>query len=217
MPEPILLCPTTFEARLIEPRLRRIFPAAKIIGAGQHCTAVLRELTARHAAGTVAILAGIGGGLTARARAGHAYAISRVVIPDGTTVAAEWLPAGVETLPLLASDTVLSTAQVKRDAAQRTGCDLVDMESHHFIAAARRAGWRWLVVRGVSDDHETMLPGAVMNFLDSTGALRPWAIASHLLTHPWHIPMLARLRRDSAIAMGAAAAAIETAMREAGR
>ncbi|MCE9620339.1 MAG: hypothetical protein K8R92_10605 [Planctomycetes bacterium] len=214
MPATILLCPTSFENRRIEPRLRPLFTAIHTIGVGEHCTHALRTLAGQFGPGTTAILAGVAGGLTNQARAGHAYAISQVTTQDGRTIPARWIPNGAETLPLFSSPVVLSDAQVKLVAARKFHSDLVDMESHHFVDTAQQAGWRWLIVRGVSDDHESQLPEAVMNFMEPSGHTRSHAVAFHLATRPWHIPLMMRLGRASTAAMGAASAVIEKALRE---
>lgn len=104
---------------------------------------------------------------------------------------------------VLGVDHVVPTPRAKQALGERTGAELVDMESHHFAAACERLGIRWAIVRGVSDGPDDALPPGVERFVGPDGATRPAAVAAACLRRPWLLPGLLRLRGASARALAA--------------
>lgn len=149
------------------------------------------------------LLAGVAGALSPRMHVGEAYVITDV--RDRTEV----LPR-----PTLAADGGASVASTNRPVlapsdrsrlAAETGADLVDLESAAFARAASALGWRWGIVRGVSDDGSEGLPAKIGEWIDPRGRVRPARICLDLLRNPGLIGPVRRLRRQSDAALEAAA------------
>ena len=228
----LMLCAMNFESDIASKRLGNRC-VIRTIGVGEHCAHALKDLANEFGAGTNVILCGLAGGLSARAKLGQAYVASHVTAPNGSVIPAPWMPSGVNTpplaskefssvdtpmnsaaLPLFCADVLLADTHVKAQTARQFSCDMVDMESAHFARAAAQAGWRWLIVRGVSDDVQTQLPPGVFNFVNPAGAPRPLAIALHVATHPWQIPLLRHLGQKCTLAMNNACDIVERALME---
>ena len=71
--------------------------------------------------------------------------------------------------PLLVSETVITTAAGKTEAAKASGCIAVDMESCGAARAASEAGVPFLAVRAVSDTVEEDLPVDFNRFMKGGG------------------------------------------------
>ena len=228
----LMLCAMNFESDIASKRLGNRC-VIRTIGVGEHCAHALKDLANEFGAGTNVILCGLAGGLSARAKLGQAYIASHVTAPNGSVIPTPWMPKGVNTpplaskefvsvdtpmistaLPLFCADVLLADTHVKAQTARQFSCDMVDMESAHFARAAAQAGWRWLIVRGVSDDVQTQLPPGVFNFVNAAGAPRPLAVALHVATHPWQIPLLRHLGQKCTLAMNNACDIVERALME---
>ncbi len=232
MPTPLMLCAMQFESNIAIKRLGNRC-VIRTIGVGKYCAKELGALAKEFGAGTNVILCGLAGGLSARAQLGQAYVASHVTAPNGVVIPAPWMPIGVNApppasqdlacvdthtkalaLPLFCADVLLADTQIKAQTARQFSCDMVDMESAYFARVCAQAGWRWLIIRGVSDDIDTQLPPGVFNFVNAAGAPRPMAIALHVATHPWEIPSLRHLGRMSTLAMNNACDIVERALTE---
>jgi hypothetical protein len=99
-------------------------------------------------------------------------------------------------------------AEEKVRLADEIGADLVDLESRAFAVAATSRGWRWGIVRGISDAANTDLPGGIERWVDGAGRLRwPFVLAA-MSRRPALLGPLLRLRRDAWAAMRAVAGRI---------
>ncbi|MFM8872608.1 MAG: hypothetical protein ACKOJI_04510 [Phycisphaerales bacterium] len=159
--------------------------------------------------GATVVLAGVAGA-TSPIDAGHAVAVGRVVDGRG----GEWTPpigtATPRTARCLSVDEVLASTEAKDRAARNHGADLVDMESAAFARAASARGWRWAVVRGISDTVDETLPEGVGDWVDGHGRLRIWHVVRAILRRPTLLVRLRSLRARSVAAMRAVAAALES-------
>ena len=81
----------------------------------------------------------------------------------------------------------------ERAAVARAGADLVDLESVAFAEIATDRGWRWAIVRGVSDDAGSPLPAGVESWVDRRGRSRPLRTAGAVVRHPAMVASLVRL------------------------
>jgi len=162
-----------------------------------------------HARGSLFILAGLCGGLTA----GHEVPpIARVIDEHGH----EWTPtlaprfddsalgtrhsALGSPVTLIGVDRIISTPADKRALAAATGAAIVDMESHAFAARCEELGVPWAVVRGVSDTPEETLPEEVLHWITPEGNTRTARAVRDMLLHPGHIPhILAFVRRSNRV------------------
>jgi hypothetical protein len=155
------------------------------------------------------VLAGIAGGLRPHMSTTTAYVASTIVDSTSRRWEPTWPgPTGTATAAILQADAVLTTPQSKRDAAARFGADLVDMESAAFAELAAARGWRWTVVRGVSDDDAAALPADIGDWLHPSGRLRPLRIASTLARRPALLGPALRVRADGKSALRSVAAIV---------
>jgi hypothetical protein len=100
-------------------------------------------------------------------------------------------------------------ASEKAALAERTGADLIDLESAAFAAAASSRGWRWGIVRGVSDTAHSDLPPDVGLWIDRLGRLRWAALLVAIARRPVLAGFLLRLGRHARQAMKAVAERID--------
>ncbi len=140
-------------------------------------------------AASFVVVAGLCGSLTA-ARVGDVVAYTRIVGNDG----AEDLDSAavVRVLSMLAparpvvacmTDHVVTRATERAALAAHFAADVVDMEAFHLARALRARGTRFAMVRVVSDDPSADLP-PIEHALDSSGAIRPLALATAFARAP---------------------------------
>ena len=97
-------------------------------------------------------------------------------------------------------ETVVDPA-AKRALGARSGAELVDKESVAFAQVAANAGWRWAVVRGVSDGVEEALPADIDRWVTPAGRPRRAFVLRRLARKPSLWPLVRRLKRHTAAAM----------------
>ena len=101
------------------------------------------------------------------------------------------------------SDRILATAGDKRALSEATGALAVDMESHAVAAVATDAGIPFLVLRALADPFDQTVPQVAREALRPDGAIRIRATFGGLLRQPGQLIELARLARQSALALAA--------------
>ncbi len=112
-------------------------------------------------------------------------------------VAAARAGVSVKAARLLTHTHVITDPDIKATLAQRSGCDLVEMEAAPFVALAERHQLDWLCVRSVFDTAVERLP-ALERLAQARGlnVLRELAILAS--TQPRSFASLPRLARRSA-------------------
>ncbi|MCH8152972.1 MAG: hypothetical protein IH830_11450 [Planctomycetes bacterium] len=212
---PIIVSPLEFERRALRRaglghrcRLFCCGPGSRAI---QHWAA---SVTLVAPATQPVILAGLAGSLRKTYMTRSAHLISTVIGDDGR----RWAPSFGSPLQMTnrsasiiaSSPTTLTTPIAKRAFADRSGADLVDRESAAFAEAATQRGWRWAIVRGVSDGLQETLPPQIDDWIDQTGRAKASAVLGGILRHPGVVRDIGRLRRDGLAAMQAVAKLICT-------
>jgi nucleoside phosphorylase len=208
--QPLIVCPLKHEARALTRAGLSSCAMIEVTGVGP--ASIARWCKRRGAErGRIVILAGVAGALTDRCNVGEAYRIGRIVSADGSNIGT----------PTLAGDTVItSVEEIIADEQRRAACvretraDLVDMESAAFARCAQESGWRWAIIRGVSDGPTSPLPRYVTQWAKTDGTLDARAVMRDLALHPLRIPAVMRLGRHTARALRAVAAEIAGEMRE---
>ncbi len=133
-------------------------------------------------------------------------------------------PPAVHTGMLLSRDRVLTTPEQKREAARAALDDLervaggatsadpaalsplcVEMETAGLARVAEEHGIPWAAVRAVSDTSEEGLPLDFNRLRGANGDLPVSRVALAAVTHPWSIPGLIRLGKNSSAAADALA------------
>jgi hypothetical protein len=217
----IVLCAVEFERQAL--RRAGIDKIAVVICTGPGPEAVIRFAERHGEHEGLVILAGLAGALRPSLRPGQARMIGSVIGDDGrrfssgvardmtATMMLDISTHATAAAPLAviaSSPLVISTVDAKRALAARSGADLVDQESGAFALAASVLGWRWIIVKGVSDGHDAQLPSDVDCWVDSAGRLRPARAAMAIALRPWNAARMLRLGRDAKAAMLAVAAIV---------
>ncbi|MCW3051495.1 MAG: Nucleoside phosphorylase [Chthonomonadales bacterium] len=178
---------------------------------GVGTTKAARETTAVVTSGQVQglIVCGFGGGLTEQITPGSLMVAERVLDATGATSEAPKVyrpdrrmrelaegPCG----DLVTVQRVLTTPEEKRALYARTKAQMVDMETVGAIVAAEQAGLPWLAVRVATDSVEEALPLDFNALADAEGNVDRGRVIAATLTHPWKIPALIRLGKNSSLA-----------------
>jgi adenosylhomocysteine nucleosidase len=201
-PQAIVVCPLEFERQAL--RRAGIERLAQLHCCGRGAEAACRwaeESALACGAASMVLLAGLAGSLCDQRPARSAMIADAIVSARGD----RFVPALLDSAPhaptiVTSSLHEVSSAQ-KRELARSTGAHLVDLESVAFAQQAAARGWRWGVVRGISDDLATTLPSGVEQWTDASGRTRHWRVAASLLRRPGQVGAVLRLGRDSAAAM----------------
>ena len=214
---PRIICPLQFEAT----HLRRAL-AAQDVGSleitccGPGAVGVERwAQAAALAAGSAVVLAGTAGGIDERTRVGQAYVIERVISDAGESWTPTLSPPPASEAAIITSvNSIVTNADQRRALAQRTGAHLVDLESVAFARLASAHGWRWGIVRGVSDDLATSLPQGIDSWIAPDGRTRKLAVLAALLRKPSLARDVRCLRHNSLRALDSAALIAARMLRE---
>ena len=159
-------------------------------------------------AGSLVVLAGVAGSLRPRPAPGEAVELSAVVGPDGRLAVPGPPLTTLARARCLSVPAPIATVAGKRAEALRDRSDIVDLESAAFASVAIDRGWRWHVVRGISDGWLDALPEGIDGWTDAEGRTRLGAVARALLRRPATAADLVRIGRASTAAMRAVAAAL---------
>jgi len=162
-------------------------------------------------AGAQVWLAGLAGGLHHNLQVGQAYAINSIVIDptaQGTTDLRPPLQALAPTAKLTSVGQPLTTPQQKAATYATTGADLVDMEAGDFGKIAEVRGWRWGVIKGISDTSDQGLPKIVTAMTNQEGHHRLWPMAWGLARGPHHLPALMALGQNARRGLASVAACL---------
>jgi len=211
---PVILCALEFERAVM---LRAgLDQRADIICCGPGAEAVVQWSEREGMERRNIVLAGLAGGLRESAIAGRAYLAATIIAPSGRQYRSAFaieLCSSVQRdvreplrSAIIASvDHVVTARAAKRAIAEKTSAEVIDMESAVFAEAATIFGWRWAVVRGISDDCGDSLPWGIERWVDARGRTRTLRAILSILRRPWILPAVLRLRRNSRAAMASAA------------
>lgn len=184
---------------------------SRIVAGGGDAARLAEGLAALAPSSSAMLSFGIAGGLAPGLRPGDIRVAAAAIAPDGTRYPAyaPWADALVAALgcpPPVAFACVARPLVEPDDKAalhQRTGADLVDMESSIAAAVARRYGLPFAALRVVSDAAERALPPAVMVSMRPGGGLDLPAILLSVVKKPGQIPGLVRTGSESRRAFAA--------------
>jgi len=211
----VILSPTEYERRTLarEAALQDCVIVRCGVGADRVRVAVEQHC----AAGDIAILCGIAGGLAPAFRAGSALLVTEVVNAESgfrwtPPIGSQQSPQLNRTVRITASGHVLCSTKEKAGLQNMTGADLVDLESVAFAQAADYMQLQWGIVRGVSDALETDLPPDLGRWVHPDGRIRVSAIVRSLIRRRASIRQINQLRRASSAALRDAAAIVSEAI-----
>ncbi len=106
------------------------------------------------------------------------------------------------------SGTIITSAE-KKKIADATGAVALDMESGGAARACKDAGIPFIAIRAISDMLDEDLPVDFNLFMDD-GKINPTRLIFYLLAHPWKIPALIKLGRNSSLACEKLGEAVES-------
>jgi adenosylhomocysteine nucleosidase len=153
--------------------------------------------------GSLVVLAGVAGGLADGFRAGAAR-VATVRDTNGhmwsASIPTSWTGRRATCLSV---DAPLADPAAKRAAGIAHAADIVDMESAAFADVATTRGWRWAIIRGISDAVDDRLPAGIDRWTDQWGETQLGTVAGDLATRPWMLPAVIALGRRSRAAMHA--------------
>jgi adenosylhomocysteine nucleosidase len=152
---------------------------------------------------SVCIASGFAGALQPTAKLGDIVACERVqhhtnhqieiCDPDLLAHASENGATRIATL--LTTDHVVNTATEKNLLS--TFADAVDMESFAILQAANKKKVPCAVVRVISDSFDRDMPAELDTIVDPQGHLKIAGVVRYIAKHPFMVPALVRLGRDS--------------------
>jgi nucleoside phosphorylase len=109
---------------------------------------------------------------------------------------------------LLTTDHVANTATEKNRLS--TFADAVDMESYAILHAANKKAVPTAVLRVISDSFDRDMPAELDTIVDSQGHVKIAGVVRYVAKHPFNVPALVRLGRESKIAAEALARFLES-------
>ena len=195
-----IITPLAHEARALQATARHHGWTLLVCGPGQQGIERLAHLTNTPPAGHTVVLAGLAGGLAPDLAAGDLIIPQMVLGSDGEQFTPPLqLPTGGGLISTL--EDICVSPETKASLWTETGAHAVDIESAHFAKLALQNGWKWGIVRGISDSSATELPKECGLWIGSNGTLRPLPLITSLLRDPRRVGMLLGLRRASVAAM----------------
>lgn len=221
---PLILCPTHYERRHLRGELSRLGIGAEFDVCGVGPGSVNRWLERsdqarvdRSPAGRRVILAGIAGGLDPSLHLGFVATAGKIV-GAGAEQAAEhpsFFPTILKdpAVTIASVDRVCATPADKQLLRERTGASLVDMESGAFAAAATVRGWKWGVVRGVSDRADHGVDQWLIDILKVDGSVDAPALLRAICASPRRLAMMVAINRFASATLAAVAREIDALLR----
>ncbi|MBI3419986.1 MAG: hypothetical protein HY053_07645 [Proteobacteria bacterium] len=206
-----ILCGFETEAKVA----RLLTPLVECSGAREDVAR--QKLEALIKKGATALLSfGISGGLSPGTTPRHLIIGDRVMAADGkmwkcdeklTSLLVRGLPQARKG-SVYGSTTLVATPAEKKPLFDRTGCLIVDMESHVVAEAAARHSVRFAVLRGVSDTVDEIFPTAVLASINENGSVNVGVALLGLLKNPAQLPAMIRLSKNTGLALKNLQAAI---------
>ncbi|MCH8824640.1 MAG: hypothetical protein IH984_14165 [Planctomycetes bacterium] len=209
----ILLCPLQFERRaLVAAGLEECCDIV-CCGPGDAAGIWVKDNCATNT-NSLLILAGLGGGLRDSLLASTAHIASKVIDEQGNS----WTPTfklseKASQATIVSTKHVIVTPEGKRALAERSGADIVDLESAGFAAAASVNTCHWAIVRGISDCVDDSLPEDIDQWVDSKGSTKPSAVVASILRKPALLGDIRKMRSASITAMQAVSDIIKLMMK----
>lgn len=197
--EPVLVfCPLGFERRAFTR-----FGKLPVVTTGPGADSIRRAFAERDRWPVrdprLVVLLGLAGGLRDDLNSGEAATVATVVAADGTPLFRSSVRGASATV--VESPALVTGIAAKRALAERSGADLVDMESRAFAECATRARLPWTIVRGVSDGANAALPAEFAGFVDDRGETRLSRVLASVARRPSLLGEFVTIGRQSRTAM----------------
>ena len=169
---------------------------------------------------TICIAAGFAGSLKRSYKVGDilvARAVRRIGKPKTIESARSLFMAACENRALeaemfLTSDGVVGTAEEK--ARLQPFADAVDMESFATLSVASERKLPAVAIRVISDRFDEHIPANIDTTIGENGRIKIAGVVKHIARHPFEIPALLRLGRQSRISAEALAHFLEAFIKD---
>ena len=151
------------------------------------------------------ILAGLAGSLVEAHEPGDVVEVQGVVTSSRPRRETTWrLPStlGVATGDGTSSTRLVNSRPAKRALHATLGASVVDMESLTFMNKGLELGWKFGILRAISDGLEDTLPPGCDQWVDHRGRVAVGALAGSILRSP---SLIGRLREMNKVAQTAMA------------
>ena len=214
-PLPIILCALQVERRAL---MAGTLPE----GVDVDCCGPGREGVARWAGShrhldRPVILAGLAGSLVEEHGPGSVVEVRAVVTPGNSRRETTWrLPSslGVPGVDATSSTRLVNSRPAKRALHSTLGASVVDMESLTFATKGLELGWRFGILRAISDGLDDTLPPGCDRWVDHRGRVAVGALAASILRTPSLVGRLREMNRITQNAMAALGEVITRSLTE---
>lgn len=199
----IVICPLEIERRAAE---RAVGGRARVVRCGPGAEAVRRAVEElREAQPSLVVLFGVAGGIR------YTPLAPRIAGVVNMATGEQWrvnyaVGSNSETgVMVLGVDEVIHSPIRKRFLRRKfRRASLVDCESHAFADAVSALGWRWTIVRGVSDHPHQALPKKCETWVNEDGTPRVGRVMKDLARRPFMLGELLSLRSRTSEALDSA-------------
>jgi adenosylhomocysteine nucleosidase len=197
------------EAALVEGRASTLPIKCRLSGARPaRAYDFARALIAEGCSGLVSF--GMAGGLDPGLAPGTLVIANQVIVGRAPMAAdSAWVgriraadPAAV-VAPIADSAVAVCGVEDKRRLREASGAVAVDMESGAVALAAFEAGIPFAVIRAVADPADRAIPAWVTLLIGENGKVRSFDALCGVIGHPWDLPALLALGKDSRKALDA--------------
>jgi len=164
-------------------------------GIGKKFARHTAEVAIAHVSPRLLLSVGIVGALSPHLKVGDVGRIREVVdVATGVRY-----PAEVDGDWVLATSSVISDAEQKRELRVRYSADVVDMEGSAVAQVAREQGLAFASVKAVSDDAEFVMP-PLDRFIDSAGSFETRRFLAYVVLHPRWWKSVVKMKQNDELA-----------------
>lgn len=153
-------------------------------------------------------LAGLCGGLHPEHVVGKIVQPQRFVSPQSDNPLELIHSQSAQPLTMLTVNQPLLSSVQKQQAARDYAADVVDMEAYAFVNVCQQREIDCCVIKAVSDDSQTTLPGLCSEIITSSGRINWLKLIWGILKNPGVVKTLLELQRTSHQALQALAEAL---------
>jgi len=183
MSEPVIICPLEIERRAAE---RAVGGRARVVRCGPGAEAVRAAVEAlKEESPSLVVLFGVAGGIRYTPLAPRIAGVMSMATGEQWRVNYS-VGNNTETgVMVLGVDEVVYSPVRKRFLRRKfRRISLVDCESHAFAQAVSALGWRWTIVRGISDQPHHALPKQCATWVNDDGTPRVKQVMKDLAKRP---------------------------------
>lgn len=153
------------------------------------------------------LITGICGGLAPYLNTGDVHIAQRVMTPHCPTIEVTW-PIKNAKGTMLTSENILASESAKRDAFERYGTEVVDMETYHISCACRDRAIPFAVIRTVCDTAGMSIPVWLPSLTHENGKANVLGAIKQILLKPRSLQTLLTMQQATKSASHALSAKV---------